>query len=178
MTDDGLRARIQRLEDRAEISDLITRYALILDDCQFEEVGTLFTEDAVFASPNSRTVGRTAIVENFRMKHSPYHATLHDPHSHTLVFGDDGEARGTVIGEAMLISYDTTVVTSIRYHDDYRKVDGRWLFASRLVLSVYGMTLDEYNAGGLNKEQRKRWPNRPVSDVELPDSQLLFPGYR
>lgn len=66
-----LEDRVRRLEDRFEINDLLVAYAVLLDDRQFEAVGRLFTEDGVFASPNSTTNGRTAIVANFESKHSP-----------------------------------------------------------------------------------------------------------
>ena len=58
----SIEQRVQVLEDRLAIGDLLVRYAVLLDDRRFEEVGELFTEDGVFSSPNSRTVGRAAIV--------------------------------------------------------------------------------------------------------------------
>ncbi len=92
-------------------------------------------------------------------------------------FDDDDHARGTVIGYAELASGDAAVVTSIRYQDDYRREDGRWRFAKRHVLSVYGMSVQEHAAGGLGHGERKRWPDRPVGPAELPDFERRFPGY-
>ncbi|MCX8526814.1 MAG: nuclear transport factor 2 family protein, partial [Candidatus Nanopelagicales bacterium] len=59
----SLEQRLQIVEDRFAISDLLVRYAVLLDDRRFDEVGMLFTDDGVFSSPNSRTVGRAAIIE-------------------------------------------------------------------------------------------------------------------
>ena len=56
----SLEDRVRRLDDRFEINDLLVRYAVLLDDRQFEAVGRLFTEDGVFASPNSTTEGNPA----------------------------------------------------------------------------------------------------------------------
>ena len=173
----SMESRVQRLEDRFAINDLIVRYAVLLDDMLFDEVGLLFTEDGVFASPNSTTTGRQAIVDNFRAKHAPFVMTLHDPHGSAIFFLDDTHARGTVLGYAELANEQHTIVTNIRYQDDYRKEDGTWRFAKRHVLSVYGMTVEDFTAGRAGLEQRKIWPNRPPADAELPDKEQKYPGY-
>jgi hypothetical protein len=174
---ESLEHRVQRLEDRFAINDLVVSYATLLDDAQWSELGRLFAEDAVFASPNSTTVGRAAIVANFEVKHAPFVATWHDPHGIAVAFVDDDHAKGTVIGYAELGSAEATIVTSIRYHDDYVRVDGRWHFAARYVLSLYGMPFPELAHGGLGLTERKRWPNRPVGEAELPDYNRAHPGY-
>ncbi len=174
---DSLEKRIQRLEDRFAINDLVVSYATLLDDAQWDEVGELFTEDGVFGSPNSTTVGRAEVVANFKVKHAPFPATWHDPHGIVVEFDDDDHARGTVIGYAELAGPDATVVTSIRYQDDYRREGGRWRFASRHVLSVYGMSVEDFVAGSMGVADRKRWPGRTPSAAELPDFQRANPGY-
>lgn len=174
---DSLERRVQRLEDRFAINDLVVNYATLLDDAQWDALGELFTEDGVFASPNSHTVGRAAVIANFKVKHAPFPVTWHDPHGMAVEFDDDDHARGTVIGYAELASGEAAVVTSIRYQDDYRREDGRWRFAKRHVLSVYGMSVQEHAAGGLGHSERKRWPDRPVGPAELPDFERRYPGY-
>ena len=174
---ESLEQRVRRLEDRFAIGDLVVQYATLLDDAQWERLGELFTEDGVFGSPHSTTTGRAAVVENFRVKHAPFTWTWHDPHGHAVEFDDDDHARGTVIGYAELGNAETTICTSIRYLDDYRREDGRWRFARRNVLSLYGSSLDDRNSGGLQQAERKRWPNRPSGAAELPDYERRFPGY-
>jgi len=174
---ESLDQRVRRLEDRFAINDLVVHYATLLDDAQWDGLGELFAEDAVFASPNSTTTGRAAIVANFQVKHSPFVATWHDPHGIAVDFVDDDHAKGTVIGYAELGNAEATIATSIRYHDDYVRAGGRWRFAARYVLSVYGMPLPELAHGGLGLAERKRWPNRPLAAAELPDYDRRFPGY-
>ena len=111
---DSLEHRIQRLEDRFAINDLVVQYATLLDDAQWDALGELFTTDGVFASPNSMTVGRAEVIANFKVKHAPFPVTWHDPHGIAVEFDDDDHARGTVIGYAELANADDTVVTSIR----------------------------------------------------------------
>lgn len=173
----SLEQRIQRLEDRFAIDDLIVQYATLLDDARWDELGQLFTHDGVFGSPHSTTVGREAVIENFKVKHAPFTWTLHDPHGRTVEIDDDDHARGVVIGYAELGCADYTVATSVRYLDDYRREDGRWRFARRNVLSVYGAAIDDIVGGGLGNAERKRWPNRASGVAELPDYGHAFHGY-
>lgn len=174
---DDLEKRVQRLEDRFAIQDLVVQYATLLDDAQWGALGELFTGDGVFGSPHSTTTGRAAVVENFKVKHAPFIWTWHDPHGMSVEFLDDDNARGTVIGYAELGNAETTITTSIRYLDDYRREEGRWRFARRHVLSVYGISDDDRTAGGLRQQERKRWPGRPSGMAELPDYERRFPGY-
>lgn len=174
---ENLEDRLRKVEDRIEIADLIVRYALLLDDARWDELAQLWTVDAVFASPSSRTTGREAIIENFKVKHAPYSATWHDPHGSVVELVDADNAKGTVIGYAELANEKGTMATSIRYLDDYRREEGMWRFASRHVLSMYGMPLTDLVAGGFGTEQRKRWPGRDLAAAELPDYAQRFPGY-
>lgn len=174
---DDLELRVRRLEDRFAINDLVVNYATLLDDAQWDALGELFTTDGVFGSPHSTTVGRAAVVENFKVKHAPFTWTWHDPHGVSVEIDDDDHARGTVIGYAELGNDELTISTSIRYLDDYRREDGRWRFGRRTVLSVYGMTLADRAADGMQQRERKRWPGRASSVAELPDYERAFPGY-
>ncbi len=175
---ESLEQRVRRLEDRFAINDLVVTYATLLDDAQWDALGQLFTEDGVFASPNSTTTGRAAIIENFKVKHAPFPVTWHDPHGIVVEFDDDDHARGTVIGYAELANADDTVVTSIRYQDDYRREDGRWRFARRHVLSLYGMSVQEHGAGALGLVRAQALARAaPPAPAELPDVERRFPGY-
>jgi hypothetical protein len=173
----SLEDRVRRIEDRFEINDLLVSYAVLLDDRQFESVGRLFTEDGVFASPNSTTHGRSAIAANFEDKHAPFTMTLHDPHASSCNFTGPDDARGTVLGYAELANAEHTIITNIRYQDDYRREAGAWRFARRHVLSVYGMTVADFVSGRAGGAERKRWPGRPVGPAECPDVEQRFPGY-
>jgi hypothetical protein len=172
-----LLSRVRRLEDRFAINDLLVRYAVLLDDRRFDDVGCLFTVDGTFSSPRSEVVGREAIAANFARAHDPFPVTLHDPHAHLVDFLDDDHARGTVIGYAELAGPSETTVTSIRYHDDYQRVDDRWLFASRHVLTVYRLPLADLIDGAAAATDRVRPHARPAMTAELPDTDRRFTGY-
>lgn len=168
VADQFLEQRVARLEARAEIQDLLVRYALLIDDHEFEALGQLFTADARFGSPGSTHIGRDAIVANYRRLATLYPITLHEARGFLIKFQDDDHARGQVIGFSEQANEQHTVVTSFRYHDEYVRGDGRWQFAARQVRTLYAMTHAELAAGGLRLDLRKRWPHRPPAPAELP----------
>jgi uncharacterized protein (TIGR02246 family) len=168
MTGEPLERRIASLEARAEIAELLARYAFLLDDHEFEALGELFTPDARFGSPGSTHTGRAAIVANYRALGEVYRITLHEARGFVLEFLDDEHARGEVLGFSEQASAQHTVITSFRYRDEYVRMDGRWRFAARQVRTLYAMTHAELASGGLGWELRKRWPHRTPAPAELP----------
>jgi uncharacterized protein (TIGR02246 family) len=163
-----LEQRIARLEARAEIAELLARYAFLIDDHDFEALGELFTPDARFGSPGSIHAGRENIVAYYRARGELYPVSLHEARGFVLQFADDEHARGQVQGFSEQASGQHTVVTSFRYSDEYARLDGRWRFASRQVRTLYAMTHAELAAGGLALPLRKRWPHRAPAPAELP----------
>jgi hypothetical protein len=171
MAEESLERRIARLESRAEIAELLARYAFLIDDHEFDALGELFTPDARFGSPGSTHTGREAIVANYRALGDLYPITLHEARGFVLDFLDEEHARGQVLGFSEQASARHTVITSFRYDDEYVRLDGRdgrWRFASRQVRTLYAMTHAELAAGGLATRLRKRWPHRTPAPAELP----------
>src|SRR5580700_3490557 len=163
MAEESIDRRMARLEARAEIAELLARYAFAIDDHDFDALGELFAPDARFGSPGSTHVGREAIVANYRALGELYPITLHEARGFVLEFLDDDHARGEVLGFSEQASGANTVVTSFRYDDEYVRLDGRWRFASRQVRTLYAMTHAELASGGLAWELRKRWPHRAAA---------------
>jgi 3-phenylpropionate/cinnamic acid dioxygenase small subunit len=168
MAEESLERRIARLESRAEIAELLARYAFLIDDHEFDALGELFTPDARFGSPGSTHVGREAIVANYRALGDLYPITLHEARGFVLDLLDEEHARGQVLGFSEQASARDTVITSFRYSDEYVRLDGRWRFASRQVRTLYAMTHAELASGGLAWRLRKRWPHRAPAPAELP----------
>jgi hypothetical protein len=168
MAEKSIEQRIARLEARAEIAELLARYAFLIDDHEFGALGELFTPDARFGSSGSTHVGREAIVANYRALGEVYHISLHEARGFVLDFLDDDHARGEVLGFSEQASDRHTVVTSFRYDDEYVRLDGRWRFATRQVRTLYALTHAELASGGLAWKLRKRWPHRAPALAELP----------
>lgn len=87
---DATRA-LRRLVDRADISDLLARYAFGLDTRQWDAWGDLFTDDVVGEYPAVTYIGRAALVDGIS-RVGRYAATHHMITNHQIAF--DGDAGG------------------------------------------------------------------------------------
>lgn len=147
--------------DRAEIEDLQARYMFALDWFDAEAYAATFTEDGTLNWARGTVTGRDAIreeVRGMRAQLAPY-------------YGDDGSGKPvtlrhfitnisiTVNGDAATgRSYWYEVANNGpghtpkiggfgHYEDELRRVDGRWLFASR---KIYNQQLEGRSAAPEN----------------------------
>lgn len=135
-------------QDRLDLMDLAARYALRVDEGDIDAVVELFAGDGVMAMPDPprsmvpavERVGhdqmREALAAIFQVD-----VTVHALEGHVIDPGPDADtAYGVVACSAHHISRreglpDRAVagdaVWRLRYHDTYRRIDGRWRFARR-----------------------------------------------
>lgn len=174
----ALRARVQRLEDREEIHELIARYGRAVDDRDWEALRAQYTPDAIFDSAVGRSVGVDAIIDYYDERTSAYVASYHYPHSSEIEFTDDDHATGVVCAHAELTIEGDTVMVALRYQDDYRRVDGRWRFHERNTNLLYVLKLSELPTG-LADRMRIRWPGTDPAPAEVgadvSDGQTIEP---
>ena len=165
-----LEDRIQQLEDRNAILDLIARYSNAVDDRDIEAVGELFCEDGAFGRFNGtdRAEGRQAIVAFYNERLGLVGPSFHYPHAHLIEFESNTSATGVVTAHAEMGVGDKMVLTGFRYQDRYRKdADGRWRFLERLTRFYYMMSHDELHTH-YSDPIRIRWPGEPMP-ADLPD---------
>ena len=156
MADDVLK-RVQALEDRAEIVQLIARYGPAVDDREFEALGQLYTSDAVFDSAGGRISGRGPVIDYYRSRGDYFGATYHYPNSWEIYLDGPDDAHGIVCAHAELSIEGETHIVALRYHDSYRRDDGAWRFYERDVKLLYVLAEDELPTG-LAEPDRIRWP--------------------
>ncbi|MEQ8717994.1 MAG: nuclear transport factor 2 family protein [Acidimicrobiales bacterium] len=161
-----LAARVRRLEDREELRALVARYGRSVDDRDWESLAGQYTPDAVFDSAMGRSVGTDAIVEYYKARTDAYVASYHYPHSHEITFVDDDVATGLVCAHAELTIEGDTVWVALRYHDDYRRVDGKWLFHERKTRILYVLKLSEMDKGFADT-LRIRWPGTEPAPAQV-----------
>jgi len=154
-----LEHRLRRLEDRADLRDLVGRYGIAIDDRDLEAVAAMFTPDAQFRSKDGvmGATGRDAIVEQFKGRYAALGATNHFCHDQILTF-DDQDAdlvQGLVTSHAEVFRIGKAMITALRYADVYRRYEGRWCFADRLLSFLYYLPVEEY-AEGLGSRLRMR----------------------
>lgn len=135
-----LEQRIDRIESRQAIGDLLAAYCSTIDAKDAAALGTLFAEDAHFGELR----GRKAIVDFFVGWMADWGPSFHYPHALTLNFTANDVASGVVTGHAEQRKGDEVWVMAIRYSDGYRREGGRWLFTRRDVGYVYRLKARDY----------------------------------
>jgi hypothetical protein len=160
--------RIRRLEDRAEIQDLIIRYFLAADDDDYKTLADTFAPDGSFSASGFGTSnGRDAVVEGLRASRGFMGATVHTPHYVLITLEDEDHANGIVGAHLELAMGEDTLFGAVRYDDKYARVDGRWRFTSRQMRVVHvGPWKDVGNS--LTAELRVRWPGLTPSQSDFP----------
>ncbi len=170
---EGLLERVERLEAIEGIRDLIARYGMVVDDRDVEALADMFTSDARFGLADGMVAnqGREAVIDFYTQRMAAMGPTYHYPHSHVINLDPErpGHATGTVNAHAELAVDGRTMVTALRYSDEYRVENGRWCFVERKVAMLYFMDMAELADGGLTKPDRKYYFGT-VGPSELPES--------
>jgi uncharacterized protein (TIGR02246 family) len=135
---DSLERRIQVLEDRHEIGDLVARYCIALDDRDLAAVRELYAAEGVYTGPGGRREGREEVVayldETLRDS-----TTVHSVHQHVIDFDEDDSATGVVAAHVELLpdGAEETLFGALRYRDRYVRQGGRWRLLERTLTFVH-----------------------------------------
>lgn len=144
----SLEERIARLEDLEAIRALVARYGFAIDDRDLAAVGALFTQDGRFRSRDGvmDANGRPAVLAQFEGRFAALGPTNHFSHDHVIWLDDaaPGRARGLVSSHAEVVRNGRPMVVALRYEDEYRREDGTWRFADRLLSFLYYVDVREY----------------------------------
>lgn len=128
---------MQELLDRAELTDLLARQGLWLDERRWDATGSIFTEDATVSTAGGRAHGIEAITEHARLNHERFDRTQHVT-SNVLVDldGDAATVRANVV--AVFVSDATpSFAVGERYRFAATRTDAGWRFASVEVMPVW-----------------------------------------
>lgn len=144
----SLERRIERLEARAEINELASAYAIACDEHDMPRLMSLFAPDATFDSPSKLLVANgiaeieAMFIRMFKVRGPGYHWT----HDHFVRFdaARPDTASGLVLSHAETCPNDEGSVAAMRYEDQYRRVDGRWVFARRVLNFLYYVPVEQY----------------------------------
>lgn len=148
MTEQAIASRLDRIESRLEIRELITDYCITVDDRDMDHLRTLFTDDVRFFSPSVPMKAEGAdqaidmFIEILGIRGPGYHWT-HD----VMIRLDDhdpDQATGLVLAHAETTPNGVPSIAGIRYEDKYRRVDGKWKFAARTLKFLYYMPMEKF----------------------------------
>ncbi|MGP3929424.1 nuclear transport factor 2 family protein [Nonomuraea sp. KM88] len=130
---------IRALADRAELTDLVARHSLWIDERRYGETDRLFTEDVVVESPRGKARGIEELVELVRRGHDTYVRTLHSKSN--LVIEVDGETATVRAHDiAVFVIDDKTEALAAGFHRyRARRTEDGWRF-DRLVVTPVALT--------------------------------------
>jgi uncharacterized protein (TIGR02246 family) len=152
-----IRYRLDRLESKDAIRELATAYAIACDEHDMSRLTSLFTDDACFDAPNGSMVanGKQAIVTMFENTFKIRGPAFHWTHDITVQFdtNDPDIATGLVLSHAETTPNGVVSIAAMRYADQYRREQGKWLFAKRVIHFLYYVPAAEYTRG-LSEENR------------------------
>lgn len=160
--------RLRRLEIRAELEDLVTRYFLAADGDDAHGLAESFTEDAVFSvsgQPCAET--RDGIVAFLVGERTKMGLTVHSPHLALFTFADEAQASGVVGAHLELVLGEQSLFGAVRYQDRYRQHAGRWRIRSRDMRVVHIAPWADVGASLLS-DTPVRWPDQPALPTDFP----------
>jgi hypothetical protein len=128
------------MQDKLEIQDLLNVFANLADEKDAKSQGELFLENGIlkfhmgFDGEVQNIVGREALVNAFAATINSCIAVYHINGQHIITLNGD-EATGTAYCQATLVNdaegKKIMTVNDVRYHDNYKKVDGKWYLEKR-----------------------------------------------
>ena len=141
-------AATQKLLDRAEIEELVTRYVTALDTRDADMYAGVFAEDAVYELPgNVVHRGRAAIrkivtdLQDSRARNDaagkPSPSLYHAMFNHSIELVDATHARHQCYAQTVRAAEGGQFIVGFmgRYEDELVKRDGRWYIQSRKLVS-------------------------------------------
>lgn len=132
--------RLRRLLDRADIHDLLARFAHCLDQRDFTGYAALFTEDGTLRLPDAEHRGREGLAEFVEADLGRYPRTHHMSTNHLVeVDGDTATSASSMHAVHLRSADDPTDWWAVggRYEHTYRRVDGTWLIHTVDVMPVW-----------------------------------------
>lgn len=158
------------LLSREELRDLVSRYALAVDDHDLTTLATMFHPEAVFDRDGHLARGWAEIAETLAASMRGFRRMLHTPHAVVVELTAPAAARAVSTGHAELVTSRGVLLAAYRYTDAFARLDGRWVFTRREVRFVYATSALEY-AATLPQQDRVRFPGEaPRASAVVPTS--------
>ena len=138
---ESLLARIDELESRAALRDLVTDYCLGFDNHNWEQFISIWHSDAIWeiGPPFGTFNGHEGIREAvFDILYPVWRESHHLTSNLRLEFDGPDRARGVCNVDCMGATNDDIVqMISATYSDDFERRDGVWKIAKRSVVIHY-----------------------------------------
>ena len=127
-----LTTRIQRLEDRVAINDLVVDYFLAADGDDSAGVAASFAPGATFSSSGAlNATGPLGIADFIAGARQHMGLTVHTPNYVRITLIGDDAAEGLVGAHLELVLGGAALFGAVRYVDRYVREAGGWRIAAR-----------------------------------------------
>lgn len=130
----------QELTDRADLTDLVSRQGLWLDERRFDESASIFTSDATVETQGGRAEGLTALTAQAERNHARFARTQHVT-SNVLISlaGDVATVRANLVATFVHETTDPepTFTLGERYHFEAVRTPAGWRFSRVEVTPVW-----------------------------------------
>lgn len=165
--------RISRIESRNAIMDLIPQYSRVIDEHDLEGIVSLFTPEGYLRNAGRQmdARGHEGIRALYRQVFTMLGPSFHYSHNHLIRFDekDEDRATGSVTGHSETFRKGAQYLAAIRYDDEYRRIEGRWLFQGRQLNFLYFCTMDELRTI-LGEQKRITVYDGPALDGDWPET--------
>jgi len=163
----SLEERVRRLEDRAAIQELGVLYGFVMDERDEPGIRQIFCADATLRSEDGvfAANGLEEIVTTYLGRFAQLGPTNHFSHGHVVRLdeSDPDRATGLLSSHAEVVRDDVPMQVALRYKDVYRRVDGRWRFADRLMGYMYYLPISDLSTAlGDRNSVRAYHDHRPA----------------
>ncbi|MEU8223025.1 nuclear transport factor 2 family protein [Kribbella sp. NPDC048915] len=119
---------LQDLIDRAELTDLVARHSLWIDERQYDESDRIFTEDVVLTSRHGDAQGIAALIETAKARHDKYVRTLHTKSNLVIeLHGDTATVRAHDTAVYVLDDKTEAIAAAVHRYEARRTSKG-WRF--------------------------------------------------
>jgi ketosteroid isomerase-like protein len=145
-----LEQRIDRLESREAIRQLVSQYGVLIDARDLDALTPLFTDDVRVTRTEQGHRPMRMLLEGLVRQ---FTTSIHFVGNHTIDFVDSDHANGVVYCRAEHEVGDQWIVMAIQYWDRYERRNGAWLFAGRKVKHWYSVDMLERPTGS----NKTRW---------------------
>jgi hypothetical protein len=139
--DDDLLERLDRVEAQLAIGQLPIRYAMAVDGRDLDAWVSLFVPDVQVGRDR---FGREALRDFIEPSLRTFRRSVHQICGHRVELVDADHATGATYCRAEHEVGDRWIVMAICYFDEYRRVDGEWLFSRRRERHWYAADIIEH----------------------------------
>jgi len=160
--------RVARLEDRAELQDLVVRYFLAADGDDLEALAEIFAAEARFSIGGwAGGTTREEVIGFLAGERQKMGLTLHTPNYALFTFRGGDRASGLVGAHLELVLDAASVFGAVRYQDDYVRRDGRWQILARDMRTIHIAPWAEVGAAFASATP-VRWPGTAPAPSDFP----------